>query len=91
MHEAKLCLALLAVADAHRRRAGAERIAALRLQVGDLCGVSPEALLRCFPICAAGTAADGAALRIERSAGRELRLADMEVIGCVEPAAAERR
>jgi Zn finger protein HypA/HybF involved in hydrogenase expression len=80
MHEAKLCLRLLAVADVHRVRAGADRITALRLEVGDLSGVSPEALARAFPICAAGSAADGALLRIEHAAGRDLRLADMEVI-----------
>jgi hydrogenase nickel incorporation protein HypA/HybF len=80
VHEAKLCLQLLALAEEHRARAGAERVIAIRLEVGDLCGVSPGALSRAFPICAAGTAAEGAALRIERSSGRGLRLADMEVI-----------
>jgi hydrogenase nickel incorporation protein HypA/HybF len=80
VHEAKLCLRLLALADEHRARAGAERITAIRLEVGDLCGVSPAALCLAFPVCAAGTAAAGATLRIERSVGRQLRLADMEVI-----------
>lgn len=80
MHEAKLCLALLRIAETHRVQAGAGRITALRLRVGALSGVSPEALARAFPICAAGTPADGAALRIEEEPGRALQLADMEVI-----------
>lgn len=80
MHEAKLCLQLLALAETHRGRAGAERIIALRLEVGALSGVSPDALALAFPICAAGTAADGAELRIEVAPGRDLRLADMEVL-----------
>ncbi len=79
MHEAKLCLQLLALADRHRARAGAQRITALRLEVGALCGVSPDALALAFPVCAAGTTADGARLRIEHAPGRDLRLADIEV------------
>ena len=80
MHESKLCLELLRIAEEHRVRAGAERITALRLQVGTLCGVSPSAIARAFPICAAGSAADGATLHIDEVPGRELRLADMEVL-----------
>jgi len=80
VHEAKLCLEVLRIAEEHRARAGAGRITALRLQVGALSGVSPSALARAFPICAAGTAAAGAMLRIDEASGRELRLADMEVI-----------
>jgi hydrogenase nickel incorporation protein HypA/HybF len=80
VHEARLCLSLLALADRHREAAGARRILALRLEVGELCGVVPEALAAAFPLCAAGTAADGAELRIERAPGRDLRLRDMEVV-----------
>lgn len=79
MHEANLCLSLLALADASRRRAGAARIVAVELAVGDWSGVAPEAIEAAFPICAAGTAADGAALRIERTAGRDLVLRALEV------------
>lgn len=79
MHEAKLCLSLLDLAERHLAAAGARRILALRLEVGDLCGVVPEALAAAFPICAAGSVADGAALELERVPGRDLRLRDMEV------------
>jgi hydrogenase nickel incorporation protein HypA/HybF len=80
VHEARLCLSLLALAERHREAAGAQRILSLRLEVGALCGVVPEALAAAFPLCAAGTAADGAELRIERAPGRDLLLRDMEVI-----------
>lgn len=80
MHEAKLCLQLLDLAASHLARAGGGHIVALRVEVGVLSGIAPEALDRAFPICAAGTAAAGAELRIERAPGRELRLCDMEVI-----------
>jgi len=80
MHEAKLCLSLLDLAGQHANRAGAERIVAVRLDVGEWSGVVPEALAAAFPLCAAGTRADGAALRIERVAGRDLVLRDLEVM-----------
>ncbi len=79
MHEARICLSLLDLAEAHRVRAGAERILALRIEVGELSGVLPEALAAAFPICAAATPAAGADLRIERLPGRSLVLRDMEV------------
>jgi hydrogenase nickel incorporation protein HypA/HybF len=79
VHEARICLSLLALAEEHRRRAGAERILALRVEVGEWSGVEPEALAAAFPICAEATAARGASLRVERAAGRGLVLRDMEV------------
>jgi hydrogenase nickel incorporation protein HypA/HybF len=79
MHEAKLCLSLLALAEDALRAEGARRIHALHVEVGALSGIAPEALEAAFPICAAGTAAQGAQLRIERSEGRALLLRDMEV------------
>ncbi len=79
MHEARICLSLLKLAETHLARAGGERILALRIEVGELCGVVPAALRSAFPICAAATRAAGAELRIERSPGRELLLRDMEI------------
>jgi len=79
VHETKLCLSLLDLADRSRRDAGATRIVAVELAVGAWSGVVPEALAAAFPVCAAGTAAEGAALRIERTAGRELVLRALEV------------
>jgi hydrogenase nickel incorporation protein HypA/HybF len=80
MHETKLCLSLLDLAEQHATRAGAERIVAVRLDVGEWSGVVPEALASAFPLCAAGTRAEGAALHIERVAGRDLVLRDLEVM-----------
>ncbi len=79
MHEARLCLALLGLAEEHLAREGGGRITRLRVEVGSLSGVSPIALRGAFPICAAGTAAEGAELEIVEMPGRELRLRDMEV------------
>jgi len=80
MHEAKLCLSLLALAERALADAGGSRIAAVHLDVGTLCGVAPEALEAAFPLCAAGSHADGAALHIERTPGRDLVLRALEVV-----------
>lgn len=80
MHEARLCLSLIDLGETRLAEAGAERILALRLEVGSLSGVVAEALASAFPICAEGTRAEGAELRIERTDGRQLVLRDMEVI-----------
>jgi hydrogenase nickel incorporation protein HypA/HybF len=79
MHEARLCLSLLALAERRLGEVGAARIVALELEIGEWSGVVPEALAAAFPVCAAGTAADGAALRIARVPGRELLLRALEV------------
>ena len=78
MHEAKLCLSLIDLAL--ERLSAGERIVRLRVAVGDLSGVVPEALAGAFPICADGTPAEGAFLALERTPGRELVLRDMEVV-----------
>ncbi|HEX2485954.1 MAG TPA: hydrogenase maturation nickel metallochaperone HypA [Myxococcota bacterium] len=79
MHEAKLCLALLDLAERRLEAAGADRILALDLAVGEWAGVAPEALAAVFPLCAAGTRAAGAELRIARVSGRDLVLRELEV------------
>jgi hydrogenase nickel incorporation protein HypA/HybF len=79
VHETKLCLSLLRLAEEAMERERGERILALRVEVGALSGVVPEALAAAFPVCAAGTRADGAELLIERVGGRDLVLRDMEV------------
>ncbi len=80
VHETKLCLSLLALASEHLERSGGSRIVALRVRVGELSGVVPEALASAFPICAERTAAAGAELTLEPVPGRELELQEMEVI-----------
>jgi hydrogenase nickel incorporation protein HypA/HybF len=78
VHEARLCLSLIDLAV--ERLAEGERVVRLRVEVGDLSGVVPEALAGAFPICAGGTPAEGAFLALERTPGRNLVLRDMEVI-----------
>ena len=65
MHELSLLEALRDQALAAVRAEGAQRIAVIRLRVGELAGVELEALRFGFPVVMAGTIAAGAALRIE--------------------------
>ncbi len=52
------------------REAGAKRILVVRLRIGALSGVVPEALQFAFEALAAGTAAEGAELAVEHVPAR---------------------
>lgn len=60
----------LALALDSARQAGAQRVLAIRLRIGSLSGVVPEALQFAFEALATGTAADGAELAIEHVPAR---------------------
>lgn len=66
MHEAGLMQSALELAFTYARDAGATHIRQMRLRVGDLSGVVPEALQIAFDAATPGTAADGAELALER-------------------------
>src|SRR5512138_1365039 len=62
MHELAITESMVAaVAEA----VGVARVARVRLQVGRLAGVVPQALQFCFDACARGTTLEGAALEID--------------------------
>lgn len=70
------------IVTAIEERVGPRRAVRLRLQVGALSGVVPDALRFCFDLCAQGTTLNGAALEIDeipgsarcRSCGAELAI-----------------
>ena len=66
MHEVGIMESALQLAEEQARTSGATRIHRMRLRVGDLSGVVPEALEFAFDVVAHGTMADGARLDIER-------------------------
>ena len=66
MHELSLMGAVRDQALAAAAAAGADRIEAITLRVGELAGVDPEALHFAFPVVMQGTIAEGALLRIEK-------------------------
>jgi hydrogenase nickel incorporation protein HypA/HybF len=65
MHELSIMESALSIAVTSARAAGAARIQVLRLRVGALSGVVPEALQFAFEALAPGTAAEGGRLVIE--------------------------
>lgn len=64
VHELSIALSLVQIASDAAREAGAERVAAVYLEVGALAGVAPEALEFSFDIAARGTPLEGAHLVI---------------------------
>lgn len=58
------------VVDAVTERTGEARVACVRLRVGRLSGVVPDAMRFCFELVTAGTPLEGAALDIEQPAGQ---------------------
>jgi hydrogenase nickel incorporation protein HypA/HybF len=66
MHELSIAES---VVDAVLERTGERHVGSVRLQVGRLSGVVPEALLFCFELAAEGTALEGAELLIEERKG----------------------
>jgi len=66
MHELSIAES---VVDAVLERAGGRHVTTVRLRVGRLCGVVPDALMFCFDLATAGTALEGADLQIEAPTG----------------------
>ena len=86
MHEVSIMQSTLQLADEHLQKASCTVIHCIRLRVGLLSGVVPEALAFAFEVLKADTSAANATLEIERApglfsctaCGLELRLDSME-------------
>ncbi|MFJ8627081.1 hydrogenase maturation nickel metallochaperone HypA [Kitasatospora sp. NPDC093550] len=65
MHEMSIAAAVVEQVDAAARQHGAPGVARVRLQVGELAGVVPQALDFCFELACAGTLVEGAVLHTE--------------------------
>jgi hydrogenase nickel incorporation protein HypA/HybF len=64
MHETALMAQLLRRVEREATAAGAERVTAIRLSVGELAGVESSLLGNAFEVLAASTLADGARLEV---------------------------
>lgn len=69
MHELALAQEVADIVAATARRHGVQRVTAVRIEVGELAHVEPEALSFCFASVVRGTVAQGAHLEIERTPG----------------------
>jgi hydrogenase nickel incorporation protein HypA/HybF len=65
MHEMSIALAVIGQVEDAARGAGATAVESVRLQVGELAGVVPDALAFCFELACAGTLLEGAQLATE--------------------------
>ena len=69
MHEVSIMQSTREIAEEHARKAGRNSIKLLRLKVGLISGVEPDALAFAFDCLRKGTMAENASLEIERIPG----------------------
>ena len=69
MHEVSLVESIVALVEEERRKQAFSRVHSIRLHVGALGCVEPDALKFCFRAVTRGTIADGAILDIEMIPG----------------------
>ena len=67
MHELGITRNIVSIVE---EAAKGRRVQRVTLDVGQFCGVAPDAILFCFDIVAKGTLLDGARLDIQKIAGR---------------------
>lgn len=70
MHELALAESVVQIVEQQARAAGAEKVLVVRLEIGALSHIEPDALTFCFEAVTAGSIAAGARLEIDRSPGR---------------------
>jgi hydrogenase nickel incorporation protein HypA/HybF len=70
MHELSIMQSALNLALDQARKAGASRVHTIRLRIGALSGVVPEALVFAFEALTPGTLAEGSELAVERVPAR---------------------
>jgi hydrogenase nickel incorporation protein HypA/HybF len=69
MHEMALAESMLEIVETTARKNGAQRVLAVRLEIGALAAVEPDALRFCFDAVTRGSLADRARLEIETTPG----------------------
>ncbi|CAN5455402.1 hydrogenase maturation nickel metallochaperone HypA [soil metagenome] len=67
MHELSITENIVAVVS---EKAGSQRVIRVKLEIGMLSAIAPDSIRFCFPLCAEGTALEGAILEIDEIAGR---------------------
>jgi hydrogenase nickel incorporation protein HypA/HybF len=79
VHELSIAVSLVEAICDELPKLGDVRVHAVRLRVGALSGVAPEALSFAFSMATDGSPIAGASLQVEQTEGRELELTALEV------------
>ncbi|MDF2928325.1 MAG: hypA [Anaerospora sp.] len=79
MHEMAIAQGILDIAVQEATLNGAETITRIKLRIGEMTGVQPEALTFCFEALAAETPAEAAIGSVKTLSGRELQVEHLEV------------
>jgi hydrogenase nickel incorporation protein HypA/HybF len=69
MHELSITRNIVAIVS---EAAAGRRVTCVRLEIGQLSALMPDAVRFCFDVCAEGTVLEGARLEIDSIAGRGL-------------------
>ena len=83
MHELSIAQSLISLVESESEKEGFARVLEIRLRMGEYSGIIPDCLRSFFPIAAAGTKAEGAALAIETVPAR-FRCSDCGYEGDIE-------
>ena len=78
MHELSIARSVLEAVQRHLPPGRPLSVRTVRVRLGEEAGIAPESLTFCFDLVSRGTPAEGAALEIERVAGGELRVFELE-------------
>jgi hydrogenase nickel incorporation protein HypA/HybF len=70
MHELSLAESLIDLVEEESRKLAGAKVRTVRLEIGALAVVEPDAMRFCFDVVARGTTAEGASLDIVTVAGR---------------------
>lgn len=83
MHEMSIAVAVVGQVEEAARTGGAVGVTSVRLRVGELAGVVPDALSFCFELACAGTVLEGAELIVDsvRARARCAPCADEWAVG----------
>jgi hydrogenase nickel incorporation protein HypA/HybF len=80
MHEFPIARRIVELVGQQLLPGQAGEVRSVKLKVGELTGLAPEALTFCFEAACEGTAVQGAILEIEQVPGDELIVAEFELM-----------
>ena len=78
MHELSIAQEIVATVRRHLPPGEMRPVKSVKLELGDLTRIAPHSLRFCFEMAGQGTLVEGADLKIERVAGDDIRVTEIE-------------